>query len=86
MHWHSYVEGYSPILHCIDDEMNILADNISRLHRLTTPDQLESGTPLVDPTSITEIDEIDGYFLNHYYGISDEDITYMFECYLNIPE
>ena len=42
---------------------------------------------MVDPTSVTDIDEADGYFLGpHYSGISDDDITDMFECYLNIPE
>ena len=42
---------------------------------------------MVDPTSVTDIDEVDGYFLDqHYSGISDDDITDMFECYLNIPE
>ena len=39
---------------------------------------------MVDPTSVTEIDEVEGYFLDqHYSGISDDDITDMFECYLN---
>ena len=42
---------------------------------------------MVDPTSVTEIDEVEGYFLDqHYSGISDDDITDMFEWYLNIPE
>ena len=42
---------------------------------------------MVDPTSVTEIEEVEGYFLDqHYSGISDDDITDMFECYLNIPE
>ena len=42
---------------------------------------------MVDPTSVTERDEDEGYFLDqHYSGISDDDITDMFECYLNILE
>ena len=87
LRWRSYVEEYSPILHYIEGEKNILADNLSRLHRLPTPDDIKSGTPMVDPTSVTEIDEVEGYFLDqHYSGISDDDITDMFECYLNIPE
>ena len=30
LHWRSYVEEYSPILHYIEGEKNILADNLSR--------------------------------------------------------
>ena len=42
---------------------------------------------MVEPTSVTEIDEVKGSFLDHHYsGISDNKITDMFECYLNIPE
>jgi len=75
------------MLSYIEGEKNILADNLSRLHRLPTPDQLESRRHLVDPTSVTDIDETNGCFFDHHYsGISDEDITDIFECYLNIPE
>ena len=38
LRWHSYVEEYSPILHYIEGGKSILADNLSRLHRLPTPD------------------------------------------------
>ena len=87
LHWRSYVEEYSYILYYIKSEKNILADNILRLHHIPTLDQLKSGTPLVEPTSVTDIDEVEGYFLDyHYSGISDDENTDMFECYLNIPE
>jgi len=29
LRWHSYVEEYAPILHCIEGEKKILADNLS---------------------------------------------------------
>jgi len=87
LRWRSYVEEYSHILHYIEGEKNSLADNLSRLYRLPTPDDLKSGTPMVHPTNVTEIDDVEGHFLDqHYSGISDDDITDMFECYLNILE
>jgi len=87
LRWRSYVEEYSPILHYIEGEKNILADNLSRLYCLPTPDQLVSGTHLVEPTCVTETDEVKGYFLDrHYSGISDDNIIDLFDCHLNIPE
>ena len=88
LRWRSYyVEEYSPILHYIEGEKNSLADNLSRLYRLPTPDDLKSGTPMVHPTNVTEIDDVEGHFLDqHCSGISDDEITDMFECYLNILE
>ena len=48
---------------------------------------MEPGTHLADPTSVSEIDEIGGYFLDeHYSGTFDEELTGIFEYYLDVPE
>ena len=46
LRWCSCVEEYSPIFYYMEGEKNILADNLSRLYRLPTPDQLKSGTSM----------------------------------------
>ena len=74
------------MLNYIPGPKNILADNLSCLHRLPTPEVEKTGRPLVDPTGVDEIDKIDGYFHDQYYsGVSDDDLTDVFEYYLNIP-
>ena len=50
LHWRSYVEEYSPMLNYIPGPKNILADNLSRLHRLLTLEVEKTGRPLVDST------------------------------------
>jgi hypothetical protein len=46
--WHAKIEEFSPILHYIEGPHNILADNLSRLHRLVTQAQIAEGKKLVD--------------------------------------
>ena len=85
LRWRNQVEEYSPILHYIKGEKNILADNLSRLHRLITPAQLAEGKNLIEPAVVT--DDEDEFFIDQYYsGILDEDIGDCLECYLNLPD
>ena len=81
LHWQSCVEEYPPMLHYIEGEKNILAGNLSCIHRLSTPKVDKTGRALADQAGFEEIDEIDGYFLDQYYtGVSDEDLRGFFEC------
>ena len=88
LRWRSYVEEYSPKINYIEGLKNIiLANNLSRLHRLPTLAQLEKSTNLVEPSLEEEIDEIDGYALDQCYtGTYDEDIKQAVDCHLNLPE
>ena len=51
LRWRSYVEEYSPKIHYIEGEKNILADNLSRLNRLPSPTELEMAKDLVQPST-----------------------------------
>ena len=64
LRWQSYVEEYPPLLHYIGDEKSILPGKLSCLYCLPTREVEKMGRPLVDPTGVEEIDEIDGYFLD----------------------
>ncbi len=63
-------------MHYIEGDKNILADNLSWLHRLVTPSQLAKGKPLVEPAAILdEEDANNAYFLDlKYSGIVDNNI------------
>ena len=63
-------------MHYIEGDKIILADNLSRLHRLVTPAQLAKGKPLVEPAAILdEEDANNAYFLDlKYSGIVDNNI------------
>ncbi len=43
LRWRTKIEKFSPMLHYIEGPCNILADNLSRLHRLVTPAQIAKG-------------------------------------------
>jgi hypothetical protein len=78
LRWHKKIEECSPMLHYIEGPCIILADNLSRLHRLVTPAQIAEGKKLIEPAegSVEEGDE--AYFLDQEYsGLYDEDI---WEC------
>jgi hypothetical protein len=64
LRWSNQVEEYSPVLHYIKGRKNILADNLSRLHRLITPDQLAEGKSLVEPAVVSDDDDEDEYFID----------------------
>jgi hypothetical protein len=86
LRWHNKVKEHSPTLHYIEGPRNILADNLSRLHRLVTAAQIAEGKSLVDPAVVSDNnDEV--YFLDQEYtGFNDSELTEMLECYLNLPE
>ena len=94
--WRSYLEEYSPKINYIEGPKNILADNLLRLHRLPTADELASAPHLVPPSDEEDIDELDNYFVNpeleiahseyHYSGINDPKIYSTLETYVNLPE
>ena len=96
LRWWYYVEEYSATLHYIEDPKNILADNLSRLHRLPTPTELSTVPSLVSVSDESEPDKVDGYFIDDeieafhntvdYSGVSDPLLDELFDCYLNLPE
>jgi hypothetical protein len=43
LRWHTKIGVFLPILHHIKGPRNILANNLSRLHRLVTPAQITEG-------------------------------------------
>lgn len=96
LRWRSYVEEYSPKIHYIEGENNILADNLSRLNRLPSPTELEMAKDLVQPSTDVEVDELENYFdedeIDDYHtdvirsGVTDPDIDDMLDSYLNLPE
>ena len=87
LRWRNKVEEFSPKLHYIEGPKNILADNLSRLHRRITPAQLAEGKNLVEPAVVSDDEDANAYFLDQLYsGLHDDDIYDCFECYLNLPE
>jgi len=89
LRWRNYCEEYAPILHYIEGERNILADNLSRLHRLPTPTQIAEGKRLVEPAVVSdaEDDEFDSFFVDlDRSGFCDADLKEILDTYLNLPE
>jgi hypothetical protein len=84
--WHTKIEEFSPMLHYIKDPRNVLANNLSRLHRLVTLAQME-GKKLVEPAEVSNEEEEEAYFLGQEYsGLYDEDVWECIEYYLNFPD
>jgi hypothetical protein len=87
LRWHTKIEEFSPILHYIEGPCNILANNLSRLHRLVTPAQIAEGKKLVEPTEVSIEEDYEVYFLDQEYsGLYNEDVWECIECYLNLPD
>ncbi len=85
--WHTKIEEFSPMLHYIEGPCNILADNLSRLHRLVTPAQIAEGKKLVEPAKVSIEEEDKSYFLDQEYsGLYNENVWECIECYLNLPD
>jgi hypothetical protein len=75
------------MLHYIKGPHNILAKNLSRLHRLVIPAQITEGEKLTEPTEVSIEGVHKAYFLDQKYsGLYDEDIWKCIECYLNLPD
>jgi hypothetical protein len=88
--WRTKIEEFSPYLHYIQGEKNMLADNLSRLHCLPTPAQLAKGKKLVEPAVVSDNeDESDdeAFFLaQEFSGLYDNTVWDCIECYLNFPD
>jgi hypothetical protein len=85
--WHTKIEQISPMLHYIEGPHSILADNLSRLHRLVTPAQIAEGKKLVELAEVSDEEEDKAYFLDQEYsGLYDDDVWECIECYLNLPD
>ncbi len=85
--WHTKIEEFSPMLHYIEGPHNILANNLSRLHRKVTPAQIAEGKKLVEPVEVSIEEEDEEYFFDQEYsGLYDEDVWECIECYLNLPD
>jgi hypothetical protein len=87
LRWRTKVEEFSPMLHYIEGTRNILANILSRLHRLVTPAQIAEGKKLVEPAEVSIEEEDEAYFLDQEYScLHDEDIWECIEYYLNLPD
>jgi hypothetical protein len=85
--WHTKIEEFSTMLHYIESPCNILANNLSRFHRLVTRAQIVEGKKLVEPAEVSIEEEDKAYFLDQEYsGLYDESIWECIECYLNLPD
>jgi hypothetical protein len=71
------------MLHYIEGPCNILADNLSRLHRLVTPAQIPEGKKLVEPAEVSNEEED---MNQEHSGLYNDDIWEHIECYLNLPD
>jgi hypothetical protein len=75
------------MLHYIKGPHNILADNLSRLHRLVTLAQIAEEKKLVEPAEVSIEEGDEAYFLDQEYsGLYNEDVWECIECYLNLPD
>jgi hypothetical protein len=84
LRWHTKIEEFSPMLHYIKGPRNILAGNLSRLHRLVTPAQIAEGKKLAEPAEVSIEEEDEAYLLDQEYsGLYNENIWKCIECYLN---
>jgi hypothetical protein len=82
--WHTKIEEFSLILHYIEGPHNILANNLSRLHRLVTPAQIAEGKKLVEPVEVSNEEEDKAYFLDQEYsGLYNENVWECIKCYVN---
>jgi hypothetical protein len=89
LRWRTKIEEFPPYLHYIQGEKNILADYLSRLHRLPSPAQLAKGKKLIEPAVVSdnEDEEDEAFFLEQEFsGLYDETIWDCIECYLNFPD
>ena len=90
LRWRTKIEEFSPYVHYIQGQKNVLADNLSRLHRLDEPASLTKGKKLVDPAVISDDEQEsddEAFFLDQEFsGLCDQTIWDCIECYLNFPD
>eukprot|EP00956_Cyclotella_meneghiniana_P038846 scaffold161017_cov23-Cyclotella_meneghiniana.AAC.1 len=90
LRWRTKIEEFSPYIHYITGEKNVLADNLSRLHRLPTPATLAKGKKLVEPAEVTDDEgesDDEAFFLDQEFtGMYDDTVWECIECYLNFPD
>jgi hypothetical protein len=85
--WRTKIEEFSPMIHYIKGPRNFLANNLSRLYRLVTPDQIVEGKKLVELAEVSNEDKAKAYFLDQYYsGLYDDDFWECIKYYLNLPD
>ncbi len=53
LHWRTKIKEILPMLHYIEGPRNILANNLSRLHRLVTPTQIAEGKKVLEPAEVS---------------------------------
>jgi hypothetical protein len=56
------------MLHYIEGPRNILANNLSRLHRLFSLAQIVEGKKLIEPAEVSIEEEDEAYFLDQEYS------------------
>jgi hypothetical protein len=72
------------MLHYIEGPRNILANNLSCLHRLVIPAQIAEGKKLLEPAEVSIEEEDEAYFLDQEYsGRYDENVWECIECLLD---
>jgi hypothetical protein len=87
LRWHTKIEEFLPMLNFIKCPLNILVNNLSRLHCLVTPAQIAEGEKLVEPAEVSNEREDKAYFLDQEYsGLYDDDVWECIDCYLNLPD
>ncbi len=64
LRWRTKIKEFLPMLHYIEGPRNILADNLSRLHRLVTPAQIVEGKKLLEPAEVSIEEEDEAYFMD----------------------
>jgi hypothetical protein len=81
------LKSFHPYYTTLWGPRNILADNLSRLHRLVTLAQIAEGKKLVEPAEVSNEEEDKAYFLDQESsGLYDEVVWECIEFYLNLPD
>ncbi len=85
--WCTKIGEFLPMLHYIKGPHNILANNLSKLHRLVTLAQIAEGKKLIEPAEVSIEEEDEAYFLDQEYSdLYNENVWECIECYLNLPD
>ncbi len=63
LRWRVKIEEFTPIQHYIKGPCNILAKNLSRLHRLVTPAQITEAKKLAEPADVYDKEKNKAYLL-----------------------